>query len=126
MKAKQEGNNLILTKESKDVWEVGDTITVNLGEDNTIDKKKIKNMKLASNGEDFLKLAREIVREDKVCGAKISGLMNIIENVYEKIRRLNGEWDNEPKWEQEAQNKPTQTVQVHDEEDFDKTKVVNY
>jgi len=30
MKAKQEGNKLILTRESKDTWEVGDTITIDL------------------------------------------------------------------------------------------------
>lgn len=56
----------------------------------------IEKLKLASNGEDFMVQARSIERSSKNKQVKISGLINIIENVYEKIRRLNGEWDDEP------------------------------
>jgi len=61
----------------------------------------IEKLKLASNGEDFMLLAEKIIKSDKNNEVKISGLENIIENVYMKIRRLNGEWDNEPNEEAE-------------------------
>lgn len=55
----------------------------------------IEKLKLTSKGEDFMVQAEQTKRSDKNNEVKIVGLMNIIENVYEKIRRLNGEWDNE-------------------------------
>jgi len=61
----------------------------------------IEKLKLASNGEDFMIQAEKIIRSDKNDAVKISVLTNIIENVYMKIRRLNGEWDNEPTGESE-------------------------
>lgn len=63
----------------------------------------IKKAKLASNGEDFLSLALRIARSDKNDQVKIAGLINIIENVHMTLRRLNGEWNNEPKGEIEKQ-----------------------
>jgi len=38
MKTKQKGNKLILTKEAKDVWKVGDRITIYLETNNQIDR----------------------------------------------------------------------------------------
>ncbi len=42
--------------------------------------------------------------------------------LQESIDRLKADWERQ----KYLHNKPTHTVQVHDEEDFDKTKVVNF